>query len=42
MRDLVKINGEVVAKDFANQVTVVASLPLEKAASLQAKYPNLY
>ena len=42
VRDLVKINGEVVAKDFANQVTVVASLPLEKAASLQAKYPNLY
>ncbi len=42
VRDLAKINGEVVDKTFANQVTVIASLPLDKAADFARKFPNLY
>ena len=42
VRDLAKINGEVIHKNFANQVTVIASLPLDKAAGFALKFPNLY
>ena len=42
VRDLGKINGEVLDKTFANQVTVIASLPLNKAAGFVLKFPNLY
>ena len=42
VRDLTKINGEVIDKTFANQVTVIASLPLDKAAGFALKFPNLY
>ncbi|MBC7785918.1 MAG: YigZ family protein [Methylophilaceae bacterium] len=41
-RHLSKINGEVVDKTFANQVTVLARLPKENAADLMLKYPSLY
>ena len=42
VRDLGKINGEVLDKTFANQVTVIASLPLDKAAGFVLKFPSLY
>ncbi len=42
VRDLAKVNGEVIDKKFANQVTVIASLPLDKAAGFALKFPNLY
>lgn len=42
VRDLAKINGEVVDKNFANQITVIANLPLDKAADFALKFPNFY
>lgn len=42
VRHLSKINGEVMDKSFANQVTVIARLPKDNAADLKLKYPSLY
>ena len=42
VRHLSKINGEVLDKSFANQVTLIISIPKTQQASLQAQYPNLY
>ncbi len=42
VRDLARVNGEVIDKIFANQVTVIASLPLNKATRFALKFPNFY